>query len=59
MENKIANIIKILKQKYKFGPLTAKNLAEGNLNIVELPVLSDEEIAGKLNEIYEQEDDDE
>lgn len=58
MEKKLANIIKILQEKYKFGPLTARNLAEGNFDVVELSI-SNEEIAEKLNEIYEQEDEDE
>lgn len=57
METKIAIIKKILQEKYKFGPLTARNLVEGNMDIVELEI-SEEEIAGDLNEIYEQEDED-
>ncbi len=53
-------VLKILQTKYRFGPITAKNLFESNLDYVETNEnCSAEEIANSLEDIYLQEDDDE
>ncbi len=53
-------VLKILQTKYRFGPITAKNLFESNLVYVEANIDSGAEvIASSLEEIYLQDDDDE
>lgn len=57
-KEKSARIIKVLQKTYSFGPITARNLVEGNADIVNSSE-DESEIARKLNEVFDQEDDDE